>query len=202
MTFFLLLSSIFVFGTAGANRFSEQIRDMLGFRPGIFWRTCWMYITPVFLFVCSAGRQQKLIASAFMPSLSVKWIAFDGFNCCSSLDHPDRVHHQLQRTGELPLVVAARGVAGDPVVGDMYPCLRCLPAPHNRRIVVQSMDLWIYFPPNTRMREKEDFVFRRETDLLSFLFPSRCCCCPSSQRVVHACTPQVMPRDTHGNVQV
>ncbi|UYV74338.1 hypothetical protein LAZ67_11003119 [Cordylochernes scorpioides] len=35
----------------GAERFSEQIKEMLGDLPGIFWRICWTYISPVFLLV-------------------------------------------------------------------------------------------------------------------------------------------------------
>lgn len=35
----------------GVERFSDDIRKMTGFRPGIFWRACWMFISPVFIFV-------------------------------------------------------------------------------------------------------------------------------------------------------
>ncbi|GFY50126.1 sodium-dependent serotonin transporter [Trichonephila inaurata madagascariensis] len=33
----------------GAERFSDQVKEMLGYRPGIFWRVCWKYISPVFI---------------------------------------------------------------------------------------------------------------------------------------------------------
>ncbi|XP_022245423.1 sodium-dependent serotonin transporter-like [Limulus polyphemus] len=33
----------------GAQRFSEQVQKMLGFRPGIFWRLCWTYVSPIFI---------------------------------------------------------------------------------------------------------------------------------------------------------
>ncbi|GFT53414.1 sodium-dependent serotonin transporter [Nephila pilipes] len=33
----------------GAERFSDQVKEMLGFRPGIFWRVCWKYISPIFI---------------------------------------------------------------------------------------------------------------------------------------------------------
>jgi uncharacterized membrane protein len=35
---------------------------MLGFRPGLFWRICWCFISPLFLFVriyCFANLLQK-----------------------------------------------------------------------------------------------------------------------------------------------
>ncbi|CAG0915473.1 unnamed protein product [Notodromas monacha] len=34
----------------GVERFSDDIRKMTGFRPGLFWRACWMFISPVFIF--------------------------------------------------------------------------------------------------------------------------------------------------------
>lgn len=33
----------------GTERFCEDIRDMIGFRPGMYWRVCWRYIAPIFL---------------------------------------------------------------------------------------------------------------------------------------------------------
>lgn len=35
----------------GVDRFSRDIEKMLGFRPGLFWRLCWTFISPVFLLV-------------------------------------------------------------------------------------------------------------------------------------------------------
>ncbi|KAL3310899.1 Sodium-dependent serotonin transporter, partial [Cichlidogyrus casuarinus] len=34
----------------GVDRFSDDIQMMLGFKPGIFWRICWKFISPLFLF--------------------------------------------------------------------------------------------------------------------------------------------------------
>ena len=47
---------------AGVERFSNDIQSMLGFRPGLFWRICWCFISPLFLFVriyCFANLLQK-----------------------------------------------------------------------------------------------------------------------------------------------
>ncbi|CAH1800555.1 unnamed protein product [Owenia fusiformis] len=33
----------------GVDRFCKDIEDMLGFRPGIYWRVCWKFVAPVFL---------------------------------------------------------------------------------------------------------------------------------------------------------
>jgi len=35
----------------GVRRFANDIHEMLGFRPGVFWMVCWAGISPVFLFV-------------------------------------------------------------------------------------------------------------------------------------------------------
>ena len=60
-TFFAHTSSALVHSpsrsASGADKVSEQIKEMLGFRPGIFWRTCWAFISPMFLFVSSEFSQ-------------------------------------------------------------------------------------------------------------------------------------------------
>lgn len=33
----------------GTNRFCEDIRDMIGFRPGKYWQVCWRFVAPIFL---------------------------------------------------------------------------------------------------------------------------------------------------------
>ncbi|XP_013384066.1 sodium-dependent dopamine transporter isoform X2 [Lingula anatina] len=33
----------------GVDRFCEDIQEMLGFKPGIFWRVCWMFVAPIFI---------------------------------------------------------------------------------------------------------------------------------------------------------
>ena len=40
----------------GVDRFSLDIEEMIGHRPGIFWRVCWNYISPVFLLVSDRCR--------------------------------------------------------------------------------------------------------------------------------------------------
>lgn len=34
---------------AGTKRFCNDIRDMIGFRPGLYWRVCWRFVAPLFL---------------------------------------------------------------------------------------------------------------------------------------------------------
>lgn len=37
--------------TPGVDRFSEDIERMMGFKPGIYWRLCWKFVSPAFLLV-------------------------------------------------------------------------------------------------------------------------------------------------------
>ena len=36
----------------GANRFYEDIKDMIGYYPGRFWKWCWIVFTPLLCTVC------------------------------------------------------------------------------------------------------------------------------------------------------
>ncbi|KAG7250376.1 hypothetical protein CRUP_004439, partial [Coryphaenoides rupestris] len=35
--------------TVGVDRFSEDIERMMGFKPGLYWRLCWKFVSPTFL---------------------------------------------------------------------------------------------------------------------------------------------------------
>lgn len=37
----------------GVDRFSNDIQQMMGFKPGLYWRLCWKFVSPAFLLVCS-----------------------------------------------------------------------------------------------------------------------------------------------------
>lgn len=45
----VLFETIAVSWIYGTNRFCEDIRDMIGFAPGIYWRVCWKFLAPLFL---------------------------------------------------------------------------------------------------------------------------------------------------------
>ena len=40
----------------GANRFYEDIKDMIGYYPGRFWKWCWIVFTP---FLCTVRRKNS-----------------------------------------------------------------------------------------------------------------------------------------------
>nr|AGY96958.1 high-affinity octopamine transporter protein 2A [Limulus polyphemus] len=49
LLFSALLEAIGVAWIYGLENFCENIREMLGFFPGLFWRLCWKFISPIFL---------------------------------------------------------------------------------------------------------------------------------------------------------
>ncbi|XP_066595480.1 sodium-dependent dopamine transporter isoform X3 [Prorops nasuta] len=49
MLFAVLAESIAVSWIYGTDRFCADIKDMIGFSPGIYWRICWKFVAPMFL---------------------------------------------------------------------------------------------------------------------------------------------------------
>jgi solute carrier family 6 GABA transporter-like protein 1 len=39
----------------GANRFYEDIRSMIGYHPGRFWKWCWIVLTPL---LCTVSKRK------------------------------------------------------------------------------------------------------------------------------------------------
>jgi solute carrier family 6 dopamine transporter-like protein 3 len=44
--FFEAIAVSWIYGT---QRFCDDIKDMIGFAPGIYWRVCWKFVAPIFL---------------------------------------------------------------------------------------------------------------------------------------------------------
>ncbi|XP_078524472.1 sodium-dependent noradrenaline transporter [Lissotriton helveticus] len=47
--FAVLMEAIGVSWFYGVDRFSEDIEQMMGFKPGLYWRLCWKFVSPAFL---------------------------------------------------------------------------------------------------------------------------------------------------------
>lgn len=58
------LRAMTVLPSAGIQRFSHDVKAMLGFTPGLFWKVCWVAISPALLAVS--------IYAAVIP-LSIVW---------------------------------------------------------------------------------------------------------------------------------
>ncbi|CAH0390409.1 unnamed protein product [Bemisia tabaci] len=73
--FIVFVESAGVCWIYGVDRFSNDIKCMLGFRPGLFWRICWSYISPCFLltiFICSLLSYEDMISGEYVyPNWSI-----------------------------------------------------------------------------------------------------------------------------------
>ena len=49
MLFAVLAEAIAISWIYGVDRFCADIKDMIGFSPGIYWRVCWKFVAPIFL---------------------------------------------------------------------------------------------------------------------------------------------------------
>ncbi|KAM4027068.1 sodium-dependent dopamine transporter [Anomaloglossus baeobatrachus] len=47
--FGVLIEAIGIAWFYGVNRFSDDIKEMIGTRPGLYWRLCWKFVSPCFL---------------------------------------------------------------------------------------------------------------------------------------------------------
>ena len=45
------------FPCAGIQRFCRDIHMMLGFKPGLYFRACWLFLSPATLLVTGGGRE-------------------------------------------------------------------------------------------------------------------------------------------------
>lgn len=64
--FVVFVEAAGVFWFYGVDNFSADVEAMLGERPGLFWRICWQYISPVFLLVT--------FWNGYRPQLPWNWI--------------------------------------------------------------------------------------------------------------------------------
>ncbi|KDR15435.1 Sodium-dependent serotonin transporter, partial [Zootermopsis nevadensis] len=75
----------------GVDRFSHDIEKMIGHPPGIFWRVCWTYISPVFLLVIFIfsllGNEEMLQGEYKYPAwtIMVGWILTSSSLLCIPL---------------------------------------------------------------------------------------------------------------------
>uniref|UniRef100_A0A671W6C6 Transporter n=1 Tax=Sparus aurata TaxID=8175 RepID=A0A671W6C6_SPAAU len=53
--FGVLIEAIGVSWFYGVDRFSDDIQQMMGFRPGLYWRLCWKFVSPLFLTLTSSS---------------------------------------------------------------------------------------------------------------------------------------------------
>lgn len=60
LLFVVFIECIAVSWFYGVNRFSNDIKAMIGTRPSLFWRAIWYVISPLFLLVSYFNRRMFL----------------------------------------------------------------------------------------------------------------------------------------------
>lgn len=73
--FVVFVEAAGVFWFYGVDNFSADIEQMLGKKPSLYWRICWRYISPTFLFV---SKKLNVIESKFSTTFFLG--NFDIFN--------------------------------------------------------------------------------------------------------------------------
>lgn len=78
--FVVFVEAAGVFWFYGVDNFSNDVEMMLGQRPGLYWRVCWMYISPVFLlviFIFSLLGYEEMLGEEYQYpewSIALGWI--------------------------------------------------------------------------------------------------------------------------------
>lgn len=67
----------------GVDRFSDDIKEMIGQRPGRYWRLCWKFVSPCFLLVSvdrNIKRTQTWKQHIYITAAAATWTRFSIFN--------------------------------------------------------------------------------------------------------------------------
>uniref|UniRef100_A0AAQ5ZJL6 Transporter n=2 Tax=Amphiprion TaxID=80969 RepID=A0AAQ5ZJL6_AMPOC len=78
--FGVLIEAIGVSWFYGVDRFSEDIERMMGFKPGLYWRLCWKFVSPAFLlriaYCITPEHEHHLVAQGNVRQFTLKhWLA-------------------------------------------------------------------------------------------------------------------------------
>lgn len=69
LLFVVLIESVAICWLYGADKIADQIKEMLGQKPGRFWIYCWRYISPLFLlaiFISAISRTKGLQLQSYV----------------------------------------------------------------------------------------------------------------------------------------
>uniref|UniRef100_A0A3B4TPA5 Transporter n=1 Tax=Seriola dumerili TaxID=41447 RepID=A0A3B4TPA5_SERDU len=78
--FGVLVEAIGVSWFYGVDRFSEDIERMMGFKPGLYWRLCWKFVSPAFLlriaYCITPEHEHHLVAEGNVRQFKLShWLA-------------------------------------------------------------------------------------------------------------------------------
>uniref|UniRef100_A0A8C3WBJ4 Transporter n=1 Tax=Catagonus wagneri TaxID=51154 RepID=A0A8C3WBJ4_9CETA len=77
--FAVLMEAIGVSWFYGVDRFSSDIQQMMGFKPGLYWRLCWKFVSPAFLLfvvVVSIINFKPLTYDDYIFPLWANWVGW------------------------------------------------------------------------------------------------------------------------------
>uniref|UniRef100_A0A8D2E2W2 Transporter n=1 Tax=Sciurus vulgaris TaxID=55149 RepID=A0A8D2E2W2_SCIVU len=77
--FAVLMEAIGVSWFYGVDRFSDDIQQMMGFKPGLYWRLCWKFFSPAFLLfvvVVSIINFKPLTYDEYVFPLWANWVGW------------------------------------------------------------------------------------------------------------------------------
>uniref|UniRef100_A0A3Q3JGZ1 Transporter n=1 Tax=Monopterus albus TaxID=43700 RepID=A0A3Q3JGZ1_MONAL len=78
--FAVLIEAIGVSWFYGVDRFSEDIQRMMGFKPGLYWRLCWKFVSPAFLlriaYCITPEHEHHMVAEGNVRQFKLRhWLA-------------------------------------------------------------------------------------------------------------------------------
>nr|XP_020840858.1 sodium-dependent noradrenaline transporter isoform X2 [Phascolarctos cinereus] len=78
--FAVLMEAIGVSWFYGVDRFSNDIQQMMGFKPGLYWRLCWKFVSPAFLlrlaYCITPENEHHLVAQRNIRQFKLQhWLA-------------------------------------------------------------------------------------------------------------------------------
>ncbi|TNN36186.1 Sodium-dependent noradrenaline transporter [Liparis tanakae] len=82
--FAVLIEAIGVSWFYGVDRFSEDIERMMGFKPGLYWRLCWKFVSPAFLLFIVIASAVKSTGLKYDDYVFPNWANIVGWGVAMS----------------------------------------------------------------------------------------------------------------------
>uniref|UniRef100_A0A8C2XH33 Transporter n=1 Tax=Cyclopterus lumpus TaxID=8103 RepID=A0A8C2XH33_CYCLU len=82
--FAVLIEAIGVSWFYGVDRFSEDIERMMGFKPGLYWRLCWKFVSPAFLLFIVIASAVKSSGLKYDDYVFPNWANIVGWSVAMS----------------------------------------------------------------------------------------------------------------------
>ncbi|KAK6480169.1 sodium-dependent noradrenaline transporter-like [Huso huso] len=82
--FGVLIEAIGVSWFYGVDRFSEDIERMMGFKPGLYWRLCWKFVSPAFLLFVVVASIVKMETLTYDDYTFPTWASLIGWGITMS----------------------------------------------------------------------------------------------------------------------